>query len=66
MMLVVHVATHSHYYGPLQLTMGKDPPPLEIPLHVNKRETIPHIPKGFMKHSMHNPNAQAPQHYSII
>ena len=39
MMSTVHVMTHSSDYGLLQLTMGKDNLPPEIPLHIYKLET---------------------------
>ena len=37
--------------------MGKDPTPLEIPLHIDKPKVIPHITKEVLKHL---------GHYSIV
>ena len=33
---------------------------------MDKPEAAPHIPKGFLKNSGHNPNARAAQNYSIV
>ena len=32
----------------------------------DKSEVAPHIPKGVLKHSGHNPNARAAQNYSVV
>jgi hypothetical protein len=37
-----------------------------MPLQIEKPEPPPRIPKGVLKHSMHNPNARAAQNYSIV
>ena len=37
-----------------------------VPLHIDKLEVPPHIPKGVLKCSGHNPNARATQKYSIV
>ena len=53
--------THAKDYGSSQPSPGKEPDPPGSPLHiekpVDKPETAPHIPKGVLKHSGHNPNA---------
>ena len=66
MMSIFHIATRSRDYCSLQPNMGKEPPPLEIPLYISKTECIPHILKGVLKHLENNPNARATQHYSIF
>ena len=70
MMSVENVVTHSKDYGTSQPDLGKEPSPLEIPLRIekpnDKPEVPPHIPKGVLKHSGHNPNSRAAQNYSII
>ena len=57
------VATHAKDYGLSQPDLGKEPDPPGSPLHIekpmDKPEVVPHIPKGVLKHSRHNPNAQA-------
>jgi hypothetical protein len=63
---VIDVATQSHNYGSLQTIIGPKPPPLETPLHIDKPDPLPHIPKGVLKRSSHNPNARATQNYSIV
>jgi hypothetical protein len=35
-------------------------------LHIEKLEPQPHILKGVLKHSTHNPNARAAHNYSIV
>ena len=54
------VVTHAKDYGSSQPDLGKEPAPPESPLHienpVDKPEVAPHIPKGVLKHSRHNPN----------
>ena len=63
------------YQNPLkantsQPDLGKEPAPPEIPLRIekptDKHEVANYIPKGVLKHSGHNPNAQAAQNYSIV
>ena len=48
-------------YGSSQPNPGKEPDPPGTPLRieklVDKPEAVPRIPKGFLKHSGHNPNA---------
>ena len=58
MMFVVNVLTRKKDYGPSQPNLGKEPTPLENYLHIGKLESIPRIPKGVLKCSKHNPNAQ--------
>ena len=45
-----------------------DPPgtPLRIEKPVDKPEFAPHLPKGVLKCSGKNPNAQAAQNYSVV
>jgi hypothetical protein len=63
----VNVATRSHDYSSSQTVPGlESPPPLEMPLQIEKPEPPPHILKGVLKHSTHNPNARATQNYSIV
>jgi hypothetical protein len=64
----VHVATRSRDYSSSQAIIGLEspPPPLEMTLHIKKIEPPPHIPKGVIKCSTHNPNARAAQNYSIV
>ena len=64
------VVTHVKDYGLSQPDLGKEPAPPESPLHIekptDKHQVAPHIPKGVLKHSGHNPNAQATQNYSVV
>ena len=64
------VITCVKYYGSSQPNLGKEPFPPENPLHIekptNKPKFPPHIPKGVLKHSGHNPNSQATQNYSVV
>ena len=57
-------------YGLSQPNLVKEPTPPKVPLHVenfvDKPEVTPHITKGVLKCSGHNPNAQASQHYSVV
>ena len=57
------VVTHAKDYGSSQPDLGKEPAPPESPLRiekpVDKLEVAPCIPKGVLKRSRHNPNAQA-------
>jgi hypothetical protein len=62
----ISVATKNHDYGSLQLVLGPKPPHLETPLDIDKIEPLPHIPKGVLKHSTHNPDARVSQNYSIV
>ena len=61
MVCAAKVVTRAKDYGLSQPDLGKEPAPPESPLHiekpVDKPEVAPHIPKGFLKHSGHNPNA---------
>ena len=63
MVRATKVVTHAKDYGSWQPDLGKEPPPIEIPLRIenptDKPKSVPHIPKGFLKHSGHNPNARA-------
>ena len=64
------VVTRAKDYGSSQSSPGKEPDPPGSPLHIekpmDKLEATPHIPKGFLKRSGHNPNARAAHNYSII
>jgi hypothetical protein len=62
----IDVATRSHDYGSSQPVIGPEPPPPETPLQIDKSEPPPHILKGVLKRSTHNPNAIATQNYSIV
>jgi hypothetical protein len=63
----VNVATRSHDYSSPQTVPGlESPPPPETPLQIEKPEPPPHIPKGVLKRSTHNPNARATHNYSIV
>ena len=57
-------------YGLSQPNLVKEPTPPKVPLHVenffDKPEVTPHITKGVLKCSGHNPNARASQHYSVL
>ena len=61
MVHAMKVVTHAKDYGSSQPDLGKEPAPLESPLHienpVDNPEFTPHIPKGVLKHLGHNPNA---------
>ena len=63
MVRVVKVVTHVKDYGSSQPSPRKEPDPPESPLHieklVDKPESAPRIPKGFLKRSGHNPSARA-------
>ena len=64
------VVTHAKGDGSSQPNLGKEPPPTESPLHIenpmDKLESVPRIPKGVLKCSGHNPNAQATQNYFVV
>ena len=64
------VVTHAKDYGSSQPDLGKETAPPKSPLHIkkpmDKPEIAPRIPKGVLKHSGHNPNAQATQNYFIV
>ena len=66
MMSVLHVGTCSRDYGLSQQTTSKEPSSLEIPLYIDKIETIPQIHKGVLKHSRNNSNTRDGHNYSII
>ena len=61
MVHVAKVVTHAKDYGLSQPDLGNEPTPPESPLHIekpmDKPEVAPHIPKGVLKCSGHNPNA---------
>ena len=63
MVRATKVVTHVKDYGSSQPDLGKKPDPPGSPLHIekpaDKPEVAPHIPKGVLKHSGHNPNTQA-------
>ena len=62
--------THAKDYGSSQPDLGKEPPLIESPLCIenttDKPKISPRIPKGVLKCSRHNPNAQATQNYSVV
>ena len=64
------VVTRAKDYGSSQPDLGKELAPLESPLHfekpVEKPKVAPHIPKGFLKRSEHNPNARVAHNYSVV
>ena len=64
------VVTRVKDYGSSQPDLGKEPARTESPLRIEKPtykpEVAPHIPKGVLKHSGHNPNSQATQNYSVV
>ena len=63
----VNVGTRSrNYISPHTIPGLESPPPLETPLQIKKLEPPPHIPKGVLKFSTHNPNVRAAQNYSIV
>jgi hypothetical protein len=63
----VNIATRNHDYISPQTVPGlESPPPPKIPLQIEKLEPLPHIPKGVLKCSTHNPNVRAAQNYSIV
>ena len=70
MVRATKVVTRVKYYGSSQPDLWKEPPPTEIPLHIenlmDKPEIAPHIPKGVLKNSGHNPNARATQNYYVV
>jgi hypothetical protein len=56
----VNVATRSQDYSSSQtIPFLESPPPPDKPLQIEKLEPLPHISKGVLKHSTHNPNARA-------
>ena len=70
MVNATNIVTHVKDYGLSQSDLGKEPAPSDISLRIekptDKYEALPRIPKGVLKHSGHNPNAQASQNYSIV
>ena len=64
------VVTRAKYYGSSQPSPSKEPDPpgshLRIEKPMDKSKTAPHIPKGVLKRSGHNPNAQAAHNYSVV
>ena len=70
MVCAAKVVTRVKYYGSSQPSPGKEPDPPGSPLRIekpmDKPETAPHIPKGVLKCSGHNPNARATQNYSFV
>ena len=63
MVCATKVVTRAKDYGSSQPNLGKElaPPgsPLRIENPMDKPEVTPHIPKGVLKNSGHNPNARA-------
>ena len=70
MVRATKVVTHAKDYGSSQPDLGKETAPPESPLRIekptDKPKVAPHIPKGVLKHSGHNPNARATQNYSVV
>ena len=70
MVRAAKVVTRAKYYGSSQPnpTKESDPPgtPFRIEKSGDKPEATPRILKGILKHSGHNPNAQASHNYSVI
>jgi hypothetical protein len=63
----INVATRSHDYSSSQVAPGlESPPPPETPLQIENPKPPPHILKGLLKRSTHNPNARASHNYSIV
>ena len=64
------VVTCAKDYGSSQPDLGKEPTPPESPLCIenpmDKCEVAPHIPKGVLTCSEHNPNSRAAQNYSVV
>jgi hypothetical protein len=63
-----NVATRSRDYSYKQTipSLESPSPPPKTTLQIEKPEPPPHIPKGVLKCSTHNPNARATQNYSIV
>ena len=63
MVCAAKVVTRGKDYTSSQPNPGKEPDPPGTPLCIekptDKPEAAPRIPKGVLKHSGHNPNAQA-------
>ena len=70
MVRAAKVVTRAKDYGSSQPNPRKESDPRGSPLRiekpVDKPEARPRIPKGFLKRSGHNPNAQATQNYSVV
>ena len=70
MVRAAKVVTHAKDYSLSQPSLGKEPDPPGSPLRIKKPtdnlEAVPRIPKGFLKHSGHSPNAQDTQNYSVV
>jgi hypothetical protein len=63
----INVATQSLDYISSQVVPSiESPPPPETPLQIENLEPSPHLLKGVLKCSTHNPNARASQNYSIV
>ena len=65
MVRATKVVTRAKDYGSSQVDLWKEPPPTERPLHIenpmDKPDIVPHIPKGVLKHSGHNPISEPPR-----
>ena len=63
MVCAAKVVTHAKDYGSSQPDLGKEPAPPESLLCIekptDKPKVPPHIPKGVLKGSGHNPNSRA-------
>jgi hypothetical protein len=64
----VHVATRYHDYSSSHVIAALESPPLppKMNLQIEKLEPLPHILKGVLNRSTHNPNARAAHNYSIV
>ena len=64
------VVTCTKDYASSQPDLGKEPSPPKSPLRIekpmDKPKAPPHIPKGVLKCSGHNPNARAAKNYSVV
>jgi hypothetical protein len=63
---LAHDGSRSHDYGSSHTVIGLEPPLSETPLHIDKLDPLPHISKGVLKCSSHNPNSRSSQNDSIF
>jgi hypothetical protein len=64
----IDISTRSRDYRSSEAStiLEAPPPPPEMNLQIEKPEPPPHILKGVLKHSTHNPNTRGTQNYSIV
>jgi hypothetical protein len=65
----LNLQTRAHDYGnPESAKKDKELPEPSNSLHIEKPvvDPMPHIPKGVLKWTSHNPNARVAQNYSIV